>query len=361
MKYLVSVVTLVVLSYFVRASADTLNPPLQWSAYIETYYGYDFSNPDDLNRPEFLYSYNRHNEVNINLAYIQAAYLKDGVRGTFALMTGTYAAANLAAEPGIARNIFEANAGVKISKKKNVWVDAGVFASHIGFESAVGAKCWTMTRSILADNSPYYESGVKLSYTSADGKWFLSALVLNGWQRIYRIAGSEMPSFGHQITWTPNKKVLLNSSSYIGREDPLGTKAMRYFHNFYGQFQFTKRFGLIAGLDIGAQQEARGSEVYDVWYAPILIARYTPSDRFAFAARCEYYSDEDRVIISPPSNYGFQSMGYSVNTDVRIRENVLWRVEFRSLQSRLGEIFRDQDGSRTRWNHYLGTSLSIGF
>jgi len=155
MKHFAWIVFLLVAPTCVRGAADTLNPPVQLSAYIETYYGYDFSNPDDHNRPDFLYSYDRHNEVNINLAYIQAAYLNDGVRGTFALMTGTYAAANLAAEPGIARNIFEANAGVKISKKKNVWVDAGVFASHIGFESAVGAKCWTMTRSILADNSPY--------------------------------------------------------------------------------------------------------------------------------------------------------------------------------------------------------------
>jgi hypothetical protein len=344
-----------------RLYADTLTNPIQFSGYIETYYGYDFSNPDELSRPDFLYSYHRHNEVNLNLGYIKTAYLKDGVRGNFALMTGTYAAANLAGEPALARSIFEANAGVKVSRKMELWIDAGVFASHIGFESAVGANCWTMTRSILADNSPYYESGVKLSYTSASGKWFLSALVLNGWQRIYRLSGSEMPSFGHQITWTPNKKVVLNSSSYIGREDPLGSKSMRYFHNFFGQFQLSEQLGLIAGFDIGAQQQAKGSEVYEVWYSPVLIARYTPTERFALAARAEYYSDEDRVIIASPGNYGFQTLGYSFNTDLRVRENVLWRVEFRSFKSHMGEIFRDAKGNSTRLNHYLGTSLSIGF
>ncbi len=38
--------------------------------------------------------------------------------------------------------------------------------SHIGFESAVGSDCWNLTRSILAENSPYFESGIKLNYTN---------------------------------------------------------------------------------------------------------------------------------------------------------------------------------------------------
>ena len=114
-------------------------------------------------------------------------------------MTGTYANSNLAAEPGVLKNIFEANAGVKISKKKKLWIDAGIFESHIGFESAIGKNCWNLTRSISADNSPYYESGIKLSYTSDNEKWFLSGLILNGWQRIQRVNGNNTPAFGHQL------------------------------------------------------------------------------------------------------------------------------------------------------------------
>ncbi|MFZ1396955.1 MAG: outer membrane beta-barrel protein, partial [Candidatus Promineifilaceae bacterium] len=117
------------------------------SGYLETYYVYDFGNPENHTRPNFLYSYNRHNEVNLNFGYLQVAYDDNKVRGKLALMAGTYSNANLAAEPGVLKNLFEANVGVKLSKKKNLWVDAGLFASHIGFESAVGANCWNMTRS----------------------------------------------------------------------------------------------------------------------------------------------------------------------------------------------------------------------
>eukprot|EP01035_Chromulina_nebulosa_P056617 gene56617-77590_t len=41
-----------------------------------------------------------------------------------ALMAGTYANANLGAETGVLKNILEANIGIKISKNKNLWLDA---------------------------------------------------------------------------------------------------------------------------------------------------------------------------------------------------------------------------------------------
>lgn len=160
------------------------------SGYVEAYYSHDFNQPVTNDRPSFIYSHNRHNEFNINLGFIKAAYASERVRGNLALMAGTYANANLAAEPATLRNIYEANARIKLSKTKNVWLDAGVFASHIGFESAISKDCWTLTRSLMAENSPYYETGVKIGYTSDNGKWFLSGLVLNGWQQIRRADGT---------------------------------------------------------------------------------------------------------------------------------------------------------------------------
>lgn len=346
---------------FANAQTDTSENPLKISGYLETYYVYDFGNPADHNRPAFLYSFNRHNEVNLNFGFIQAAYDNDKVRGKLALMTGTYANANLAAEPGVLKNIFEANAGVKISKTKNLWVDAGVFGSHIGFESAIGANCWNMTRSILAENSPYFLSGAKVSYTSDDEQWFLSGLIVNGWQRIQRVPGNQLPGFGHQLTWTPNGKITLNSSSFIGSDTPDSTRQMRYFHNFYGQFQLTEKFGLIAGFDIGAQQTAKGSSDYDVWYSPVFIAQYAPCEKLAFAVRAEYYSDEGEVIIATGTPNGFQTFGYSVNLDVQVMENVLWRLEARTFSSRRDKIFIDRDQNAVDNNYFAGTSLNIAF
>ena len=41
------------------------------SGYVEAYYSNDFNNPDDHLRPQFIFCYNRTNEVNVNLAMIK--------------------------------------------------------------------------------------------------------------------------------------------------------------------------------------------------------------------------------------------------------------------------------------------------
>lgn len=369
MKLIIRISTLIVillLAPAVSAQTDTLKilPPseisyLKFSGYIETYYSYDFNEPASNTRPSFIYSHNRHNEVALNLGFIKANYDNGNVRANLALMAGSYANANLSAESGTLKNIYEANAGIKLSQKHNLWIDAGIFASHIGFESAIGKDCWTLTRSILADNSPYYESGAKLSYTSPSGKWFVSGLVLNGWQRIQRADGNKTLAFGHQVTFKPNSKITLNSSSFIGNDKPNLEKRMRYFHNLFGQFQITEKFGLIAGFDIGAEQSAKGSKSYNCWYAPVAIAKYSVSQKASLSVRAEYYADKKGVIITTTTPNGFKTYGYSLNFDYNIYNNVVWRIEARRLDSS-DAIFTRSDGNVSN-NTFLTTALAISF
>lgn len=347
---------------FAQAQTDTATTPespLKITGYAEIYYLYDFGAPENNTRPGFVYSHNRHNEVSLNLGFVKANYEKGNVRANLAIMAGTYGNANLATEEGIMKNIYEANAGVKLSKTKNLWIDAGIFASHIGFESAISKDCWALTRSIQADNSPYYESGAKLSYTTDNGKWFVSGLVLNGWQRIKRVDGNKTLAFGHQVTYKPNASILLNSSSFIGNDKPDIDKRMRYFHNLYGVFQLNEKWGLTAGFDIGAEQKEKGSDSYNSWYSPVVIAKYKVSDKVNIAARGEYYADKNGVIIATDTPNGFKTFGYSVNFDYNIYDNVVWRVEARSLNSK-DEIFVE-NGNPTKQNFAATTSLAISF
>lgn len=330
-----------------------------WSGYMEAYYAYDFNQPKNGNRPPFTYSFNRHNELNVNLGFLKASYTSSNIRGNMAIMTGTYANANLAAEPGVLRNILEANAGVKISSSKNLWVDAGIFASHIGFESAIGRDSWNLTRSILADNTPYFESGLKLSYTSDDNKWFVSGLVLNGWQRIQRVSGNSLLSFGTQVTFKPNEKTLLNSSTFIGTDTPDSARLMRYFHNFYGIFQVSPRLGLTLGFDYGIQQSAAEAGAYDPWWAPIAIARITMSDKVSVDVRAEYYVDNNGVIIATRTPNGFETLGLSVNLDYKISSQALWRIEVRNFSSKDPIFQRDNDA--VTHNTFCTTALAISF
>jgi hypothetical protein len=340
-------------------SVNKQNNPLSFSGYIEAYYSYDFNKPAENNRPSFFYSYNRHNEFNVNLAMIRASYNMERVRANIALATGTYMNANYSAEPGGLKNLYEANVGVKISKKENLWIDAGVFASHIGFESAIGKDCWNLTRCMVADNTPYFESGAKITYISKNSKWLFSALALNGWQRITRVPGNSMMSWGTQITYTPSSKVTINWSSFWGTDKPDSARQIRFYNNLYGIFQLGDKFGLIAGLDIGSEQVSKGSRDKNILYSPVAIAKFTPNEKWAIAVRGEYYSDGNGIIISTGTPNGFKTFGASVNVDRTITGNVVWRTEFRTLHSK--DAVFTKANSFTNNNSFITTSLALKF
>lgn len=359
-RIIVSAASLVILVQASAQDSTQSKPALSISGYAEAYYLYDFNRPINNTRPGFVYSHNRTNEVNLNLGFIKAAYAAERVRANLALAAGTYMNANLAAEPGVLKNVFEANVGVKISKSSETWIDAGIMPSHIGIESAIGKDNWTVTRSIVADNSPYYEAGVKLNHTSKNGKWYLAALYLNGWQRIQRVDGNSTPAFGTQITYKPSSKVTLNYSTFIGNDKPDSVRLMRYYQNIYGIFQVSDKFGVTFGFDYGMEQKAKGSSDMNNWYTPLLMMRITPNDKDAIAIRGEYYKDENGAIIGTGTPNGFDTFGWSVNYDRMIFPNAVWRFEVRSFNSK-DAVFMKRDMTAEKNNTFLTTALAISF
>jgi hypothetical protein len=330
------------------------------SGYAEAYYSYDLSKSKDNNRPAFIYSHNRSNEFTVNLAFIKANYTADRIRANIALGVGTYMNANYAAEPGVLKNMYEANVGFKLSRTKNFWLDMGIMSSHIGFESAVSKDCWALTRSLSAENSPYYESGAKLTYITNNGKWLFSALALNGWQRVQRVAGNSLMNWGTQVQYKPTDKVLLNYSTFVGTDKPDSARLWRYFHNWYGIFQFTQKLGLTVGIDIGQEQAKKGESKLNTWYTPVAILRFTPVDRWAFAVRGEYYSDAHGVIINTGTPNGFKTWGCSANIDYLPAKNIALRLEGRLLNSQ-DDIFLKANESATGANTAITFSAAVNF
>jgi len=347
-------------SFSALGQTDTIKeketPKIKIEGYTEVYYCYDMNNPSNHVRPGFLYNHNKHNEININIAFLKTSYANNMVRGNVALMAGTYAQYNLSAEERLLQNIYEANAGFKLAK--NLWLDAGVFSSHIGFESAVSKDCWTLTRSLCAENSPYYQSGAELNWTPKDN-WLISVMYLNGWQRIQRIPGNNSPSFGLQVNYKHNDNISVNYSNYYGNTYPDSIRKMRYFNNLHGAFQLTKKFGIIAGFDYGMEQMQKDTSKYNQWYTPVVIMKYKFNDQFAIAARGEYFNDKNGVVISTGTPNGFDVIGYSLNFDYSPASNMLFRVEGRIFQSK--DLIFTADKNITNQNVFFTTSMAISF
>ncbi|WP_113662744.1 porin [Pedobacter nanyangensis] len=352
-KILISAATLLLAQYsFAQQS------PLTLSGYIETYYTYDFNKPSNNQRPGFIYSHNRHNEVNLNLAFIKANYQTEQLRANLAVALGTYMTANYAAEPDVMKNAYEANAGVKLSKTANLWLDAGVFSSHIGFESAISKDCWVLTRNIVSENTPYFETGAKLSYTTDNQKFSATLLYLNGWQRIKRADGQSKPAGGLQLNFKASDKITFNYSNYLGYEGQNAVRTQRFYHNLYGVFQLSNQFGVTAGIDYGTQQIAKGSSEKKEVLAPVIIARYAFSPTWALAGRYEYYKDKQAMIITGTHPDGFKVNGYSLNIDYSPFKQALLRLEGKVYQ---GDQQFIRNNNPVDYNASITTSLAISF
>jgi hypothetical protein len=314
-----------------KAQVDSTKS-IKVTAYADMYYSYDFSKPNNFEKPDFNYNYKKHNQLNVNLAFVKLGYQSSRLRSNLALMTGNYAMYNLSAEPNWAKPLLEANIGYKLSKQQNIWVDAGVMPSHIGFESAVGADCWNLTRSILAENSPYYETGIKLSYANKKEDLYLAFHVLNGWQKIAVPNWDGKPSVGVQLTYKPSSNLTLNYSNFIGRIQLDSSNPIRVFHNLYAIYEASPKTAFIFGFDIGTQKNAINTTA--VWYTPVLIGKLNLNSKSKIAARLEYYSDKNQIIIPTATPNGYRTLGTSVNYDRQITTNVLWRVELKKYQSK---------------------------
>jgi hypothetical protein len=323
-------------------TADTTKPAaattdtsvrVAFGGYIDGYYAYDFGRPRDIDRALTTQAV-RHDEFNINLAYIDATLTGPRVRGRVAAQFGTSVQANYAAEPRIgnfsgpdvSRYIQEATAGYKVSS--SVWVDGGVFFAPFGSENWISRDNWTYTRSLIADNSPYYEAGVKATWT-INPKWTAQLHVLNGWQNISETNSSK--AVGARVDFAPHDGLSFAYDLFVGNEQPDSLPSrLRTFNELIVGVGVTSKLQLRGTLDIGTQEHADGDGT-GIWNGYAIVARYQLSERVALAGRVEGYSDPDQFIVNTGEPYGVQATGASLGVDVAPMPKLLWRSEVKWL------------------------------
>jgi hypothetical protein len=327
------------------------------SGYIDLYYTIESVRPEGQRRPAFLYNHHHLDSPRVNLALLQYSAQSGRARSAFGLMAGTYAEENLAHEQSLLRHVFEANVGIALDEAQRWWLDVGVLPSHIGAESAISALNPTLSRSLAAENSPYYQSGARLSWEHSKSL-SLRFLVLNGWQRMQPVPGSSIPALGSQVEYAPSEDWTLNWSTYVGSDYPDDERRMRYFNNLFLVSRLNEKLSLTTGLDLGAEQESKGSRGYHKWFTSYLMPHWRFNERWATAQRVEYYRDTKHVIISQQADTEFRTVGYSWNVDYQPASRVLLRLELRRLHSPEA-IYPGHGASLRRHNHALLTSFSL--
>jgi len=239
-----------------------------------------------------------------------------------------------------------------------VWIDAGVFFSPFGSESWISRDNWTYTRSLIADNSPYYESGVRLTWQALR---VLEAQVhvINGWQNISETNSDK--SLGVRLDYTPRDGVDIAYDGYFGDEAPDSAPSQpRAWQELIVQLKPLPQVGLRATYDYGWQRRvgAPGSAVWRGWAG---IARWQATPAVALATRVEGYSDPEQVIVATNLPFGLRATGASLNVDMAPAPRLLWRTELRALGAH-DPIFTHGGGTVTRASRHdvlLVTSAAL--
>lgn len=326
---------------------------ITFSGYLDAYYSYHSNQPKTEQANSFLYNYNRHNEFNLNIVLLRAKLEYENAYASLAMHSGTYVEDNYANEK--IKYINEAFVGVYLDKNKKNAIEVGIMPSYIGFETITTATNLTVTRSILAENSPYYMAGLKLNH-QLSSKLSLSEFISNGWQKINRPNKRALPSIGTQLVYKPTDKNTINWSTYIGDESINDLLRTRFFNNFYWDCKWNDKWRTILGFDLGFQKQV-AENGFDNWYSPVLLVQYTINKKWQTCFRSEYYHDQNSIIIT--GNNTFKTVGNSFNIDFVPNSKIKFRTEAKLFNSK--ELYF-QDNERWVKNSLLLTSsLSFEF
>ena len=346
-----------------QTAADT-TLKVSVGGFIDGYYAYDIGRPPTLDRSffggaPFTTQPARANEFNVNLAYIEANISGNRLHGRLALQVGTSVQANYAAEPtlgtvsgpSLSRLIQEGYVGYQVAP--TFWIDAGIFYSNAGLESWASKDNPTYSRSLVADYSPYYSSGVR-GIWQATPKLAVRLDVVNGWQNISETNTDK--GVGVRFDYVPSAPLTVSYYNFVNTET--GNR-VRVF-NGVGAKLSAAQTTLLGEVDYGTlgARSAGGSSA--TWWGFTAVAKHQVAAEMALVGRIERYSDPEQVNIVTGLSAPFVGNSASLGVDVAPQPRVLWRTEVRGF-------FADQrifpnDGKGPRKNDgFVVTSLSLAF
>jgi hypothetical protein len=345
-------------------------------AFVDAYYAWDMGRPPLRDRAfaggtPFTTQPSRHNEFNVNLAYLEVMRVASRHRGRLALQFGTSVQSNYAGEPSTGRIsgpsvqqfLQEAYAGVKLGER--TWLDAGVFAANVGMEGWVSRDNLTYTRSLVADYSPYYSAGVRVTHPVTST---LTARVdlVNGWQNISE--NNDGKGLGVRLDWVPRTGTTVSYFSLVTDEAPVGEDArVRMLHGV-GTVLTRGRWTLLGEVDLGGQEREAGVGGWSRWFGMVATARVAVRPNAALIARIERFDDPDQGVVATGSrpaaggmraNPAFRGNGASLGVDITAAPGVLWRTELRGFGAREAVFPSQSVGGARRTGGVLVTSLAV--
>jgi hypothetical protein len=366
-RYVILAVALVAPTVLRAQAPSDTTVRVTFGGFVDAYYAYDFGKPAAFDRSfatgaPFTTQPARHNEFNVNLAYVEGLVSGPRVRGRLALQAGTSVQSNYAGEPtngavsgsALARHLQEAYAGVQVAN--TLWIDGGIFYSHMGMESWASKDNLTYTRSLVAEYSPYYSSGVRAVW-QATSRLVAHLHVVNGWQNISETNTDKGVGLRLDLTTSPRA-----TFTYYGFLNSESGGRRRVFNGIGARLTPTARTTFIGQFDYGTIEQAEEGLDNSTWFGLAAIGKIRLSPTIAVTARVERFDDEDQVNIATGLTDPFRGNGASLGLDVTPYSRVMWRTEARGFFAD-DRIFPDAEvpAALSDRSVFVVTSLSVSF
>ena len=330
---------------------------------LDAYYALNLKDIKSNNIPYFVSSA-RNNEFNINLAYLDFTFESERIKFRFAPGVGTFMNANYAAEPGLLKIPLEAKGAVRLSKKKDFWLELGVLGSPYTNENPFSKDQLMYSRSLAPEYVPYYMCGARVTSQLTD-KLKLSAFVINGWQQIKDV--NDGKSIGTSLEYKTGKHSTLFWNTYIGSERSSQNSDFRnrYFTDVYWVYQGGPKWSFSSCVYFGDQQRMLTKLENHFWWQANAMARYSFGKWGSLSARAEYFHDPHAIQISPITiatfPNGFKCFGYSLGYSIPIESNAMIRFEFKDLVARGKGLFYGQSNTVVKSMPLLFANLTVWF
>ena len=299
------------------------------SGFVDTYYGYNFNQPQSRTNP--LRSFDGpSNQFALNLIELNLDKPPDPTNSRlgYHLGLGFGQAMNVvnSTDPaglGFAQYLKEAYVSYLAPVGKGLQLDVGKFVTPHGAEVIETKDNYNYSRGLLFSFAiPYYHYGLRAKYSFND-KYSVTGFVVNGWNDI--LDNNTGKTYGVTFGWNPTKKISI-AQGYMFGPETAGTNAhWRQVSDTVVTYSPTARLTTSLNFDYGRGDRAVGIPTPVFWTGIAGYVKYAFNDLYAVATRYEYYNDHDGFTTGTPQHLNeftgtFQRM---------VAHHLITRLEFR--------------------------------
>jgi hypothetical protein len=333
---------------------------LMVGGYLDTYWAYYGDTANTNGYHTFPTISPRSKQLGLNMIQAQLKYRSGFARANLAIHGGDIPRA---AWSGDFNFIQEANVGFKFAPK--IWLDAGFFKTHIGYESILPRDNFTISLATTTFYEPYFLSGAKVTWM-AGKNWSLQANLFNEFNGFVDVNGS--PAGGMSLYWEPTKDWVLGLNQITSNEKTkeAGLPKLRAYQNLVTYRKFTKT-EWVGEVNFGFQSNTGLTDSLGTakMFSALLAGKYKFTRRYAVSGRYEFFYDPEEILTGAVYNASHQLVGlvisgFTLCGEFKPTEKSFFRVEARELITTHSDediFYNNQQSSRNRLECHLAMGV----